>query len=103
MSFYAGIIGHKYGGMPPADAETEAVPLCSSTIRGDGPFPVVLNGDGCWRYFRDGVVEQVVGRGNIAASFNRTVMAADNKDIYRSTGLYRLFSDAELGALTAWA
>ena len=132
---YSAVIPHEYGGMPPADAATEAIPLCSSTIResggigyrtyevrtvfpgdeqhsfmldvwvpqGDGPFPVVLNGDGCWRYFSDAVVEQVLNRGSIAASFNRTVMAADSRDIYRNTGLYRLFPDAEFGALAAWA
>lgn len=70
---------------------------------GDGPFPVVLDGDGCWRYFNDDIVRQVVMRGNIAASFDRTEAAADNKDIYRNTGLYRLFPDAEFGVLSAWA
>lgn len=70
---------------------------------GDGPFPVLLDGDGCWRYFNDRVVHEVVSRGNIAASFDRTEAAADNKDAYRDTGLYRLFPDAEFGALSAWA
>jgi hypothetical protein len=70
---------------------------------GDGPFPVVLNGDGCWRYFDDEIVRRVVGRGNIAASFDRTEAAADNKDAYRDTGLYRLFPDAAFGAVSAWA
>jgi len=70
---------------------------------GDGPFPVVLDGDGCWRYFDDNVVRQVVARGNIAASFDRTEAAADNKDAYRETGLYRLFPDANFGVLSTWA
>ena len=70
---------------------------------GDGPFPVVLDGDGCWRYFNDSIVHQVVTRGNIAASFDRTEAAADNKDRFRETGLYRLFPDATFGALAAWA
>ena len=70
---------------------------------GDGPFPVVLDGDGCWRYFDDQVVRQVVARGNIAASFDRTEAAADNKDAYRQTGLYRLLPDATFGVLSAWA
>jgi hypothetical protein len=64
---------------------------------------VVLNGDGCWRYFDDGIVARVVARGNIAASFDRTSAAADNRQIYRNTGLYRLFPDAGFGALAAWA
>ena len=70
---------------------------------GDGPFPVVLNGDGCWRTFDDAIVEEVLRRGNIAASFNRTAVAADNKDNYRQTGIYRAFPQAEFGALAAWA
>ena len=64
---------------------------------GDGPFPVLLDFDGCWRYFSDDVVQAVLARGNIAASVDRTEAAADNKDEYRNTGLYRLFPDAEFG------
>ena len=70
---------------------------------GDGPFPVILDGDGCWRYCNDAVVRTVLERGFIAASFDRTALAADNADRYRDTGLYRLFPDAEFGTLAAWA
>ena len=70
---------------------------------GDGPFPVVLCGDGCWRFFDDGAVRRTVGRGNIAAVFDRTELAADNKGTYRDTGLYRLFPQAAFGALAPWA
>ena len=70
---------------------------------GDGPFPVILDGDGCWRYFNDEVVRSVLDRGYIAASFDRTALAADNPDHYRETGLYRLMPGAECGALAAWA
>jgi hypothetical protein len=64
---------------------------------------VVLDGDGCWRYFSDDIVSRVVARGNIAASFDRTALAADDRDNYRDTGLYRLLPDAGFGALSAWA
>jgi hypothetical protein len=70
---------------------------------GDGPFPVVLNGDGCWRYFTDAVVDSINRRGYVAASFNRTCTAADDRSVYRRTGLYRVFPAAEFGALAAWA
>ena len=70
---------------------------------GEGPFPVILDGDGCWRYFDDDIVKSVLARGNIAASFNRTAVAADNKDNYRDTGIYRLFPEAEFGVLSTWA
>lgn len=74
----------------PADAESE-------------PRPVVLCGDGCWRTFDDEVVRRVLERGYGAAVFDRTAMAADNKDLYRHTGLYRLLPDLSFGALSAWA
>ncbi|MFT5368261.1 MAG: hypothetical protein ACI8V2_003224 [Candidatus Latescibacterota bacterium] len=70
---------------------------------GDGPFPVLLDGDGCWRYFNDDVISKILVRGNIAASVDRTEAAADNKDEYRNTGLYRLFPDAKFGVCSAWA
>jgi hypothetical protein len=70
---------------------------------GDGPFPVVLDGDGCWRYFNDDLVRQIVMRGTIAASFDRTEVAADSRDLFRQTGLYRLLPDASFGVLSAWA
>ncbi len=70
---------------------------------GSGPFPVLLDCDGCWRYFNDDVVRSVLERGNIAASFDRTQTAADNKDAYRSTGLYRHYPQAEFMVTSAWA
>jgi hypothetical protein len=127
------IIPHEYGGMPPAPVSTTAVLRCASAIRGTsvdyhtyevravvaggeicfplhlwiphgaGPKPVVIDGDGCWRYLSDDIVERVVARGNIAASFDRTALAADNKDVYRDTGFYRLLPEAGFGALSAWA
>lgn len=127
------IVPHEYGGMPPDPVETTAVLRCASRIRdtqleyrtyevrsvvagaevsftlslwippGDAPRPVILCGDGCWRYFHDDIVGRVVARGNIAASFDRTELAADNKDNYRDTGLYRILPNAAFGALSAWA
>lgn len=127
------IVAHEYGGLPPAPKATKAVLRCSSRVRGqaidfhtyevrcqvgqgeisfdlnlwiprvEGPMPVVLDGDGCWRYFNDEVVAAICARGNIAASFDRTALAADNKDNYRDTGLYRLLPDAKFGVLSAWA
>ena len=70
---------------------------------GEGPFPVLLDGDGCWRYFDDHVIQKVLARGCIAASFDRTEASADNADNYRDTGLYRLFPEAEFGSLSTWA
>ena len=127
------IIPHEYGGMPPPPLSTTTVLRCGSGIRGteidfrtyeirvvlaegeicfpmylwiprgEGPKPVVLDGDGCWRYFIDDIVARVVAAGNIAASFDRTALAADNKDNYRDTGLYRLLPHGDFGVLSAWA
>ncbi len=69
----------------------------------EGPLPVVLDGDGCWRYFNDAIVDRVLQRGNIAATFNRTCVAADNPDLFRRTGINRLLPDAGFGAIAAWA
>lgn len=70
---------------------------------GNGPFPVLLDADGCWGYFRDEVVREVLDRGNIAASLDRTQAAADDKDAFRETGLYRVFPEANFGVCAAWA
>ncbi len=86
-----------------AEGGEHSFPLRLWLPPGDGPFPVVLNGDGCWRYFDDAMVSQVVRRGYAAASFDRTWTAADNRSLYRRTGLYRLFPEAPFGALAAWA
>ena len=69
----------------------------------NGRLPVIINGDGCWRYLTDVIVRQMVERGNIVASFDRTYVAADNPDLYRDTGIFRLFPKATYGALSAWA
>ncbi len=45
----------------------------------------------------------MIARGAIAASFNRTAMAADNGERHRQTGLYRIFPEASFGVLAAWA
>ena len=70
---------------------------------GEGPFPVLLDADGCWRYFHDDVVKDVLDRGNIAASVDRTEVAADNPNEYDRTGLYRILDNPEFGVCAAWA
>lgn len=68
---------------------------------GEGPFPVVINGDGCWSYLTDGVLGDVVRRGFALAAFNRCEFARDWKDA-RDCGIYTVFP-GEYGALSAWA
>lgn len=70
---------------------------------GAGPFPVVLNGDACWRYASEGVTAEVLRRGYILAQFNRVELAPDMYNNDRTSGLYRVYPDGEFGALAAWA
>ena len=57
---------------------------------GPGPFPVVLNGDACWRYVTDEIAAEVLRRGNILAQFNRVEIAADVPSSERNSGIYPL-------------
>jgi dienelactone hydrolase len=70
---------------------------------GDGPFPVVINGDACWRYASDEVTAEVLRRGYALATFNRTEIVPDSYSSARDTALYRVFPDGTFGALAAWA
>jgi hypothetical protein len=69
----------------------------------EGQFPVILTGDGCWRFFNDEVAAKAVNRGFIAASFNRTSVAYDNPDRYQESDIYQQHRDKRFGAVSAWA
>jgi len=69
----------------------------------DGALPVVLNGDGCWRYATDEIVADILGRGFIFAQFSRTAIVPDIYNCDRDTGLYLCYPDHSFGALAAWA
>lgn len=56
-----------------------------------GPHPVILNGDGCWRYLTDPITTEIVRRGYILATFNRTEIMSD------------LAAPSRTGAIAAWA
>jgi hypothetical protein len=71
--------------------------------QGEGPFPVVLTGDACWRYVTDDVIREVIGRGYILAQFNRVTLAPDDYKLERSQGLYQVYPEGDFGALAAWA
>lgn len=69
----------------------------------EGPFPVVLTGDGCWNYLTDLVREEILRRGYGLAEFNRVELAPDVYSEARDQGLYPLFPEMDFGALSAWA
>ncbi len=68
-----------------------------------GEFPVVVDGDGCWRHFTDELIGAVVGRGYALAVFNRLELAPDDPASGRNSGLYAAFPDSDFGAIAAWA
>lgn len=127
------IVEIEYGGLPPVPHQTRLEVLHTTTVEhlagarfvscrvntgpdrsfsfllhllvpaGDGPFPVVLNGDACWRYVTDAVAGEVLRRGNVLAQFSRVEIVPDVYRSERTSGLYRVYPDASYGALAAWA
>ncbi|MBM3501192.1 MAG: hypothetical protein FJX74_21285 [Armatimonadetes bacterium] len=69
----------------------------------EGRRPVVVCGDGCWRYVTEAVATEVVKRGYVLATFNRTEIVPDAYHSARSSGLYSVFPEGDFGALSAWA
>lgn len=70
---------------------------------GDGPFPVVLTGDACWPYVTDDIRETILAGGKVLAQFNRVEIVPDAGHSRRDSGLYRVYPEADYGALAAWA
>ena len=74
-----------------------------------GPFPAIIDGDGCWWSIPDEVAGRVVESGCALVMFNRTEMAedlgyADVMDKHkRNGGLYDVYPGQSFGALSAWA
>jgi dienelactone hydrolase len=68
-----------------------------------GEFPVVIDGDGCWRGLTDEIILAVGRRGYALATFNRLELAPDDAESGRTGGLYAAFPDGDFGALAAWA
>ncbi|NQT18556.1 MAG: hypothetical protein HQ592_02545 [Planctomycetes bacterium] len=73
------------------------------TPPGEGPFPVVLTGDGCYRYVTDDTTMNILRRGFMLAQFSRTAIVPDLYRSDRDSGLYRVYPEGEYGALAAWA
>ncbi|MDR2617342.1 MAG: hypothetical protein LBC62_00605 [Treponema sp.] len=127
-------IGTGYGGMPPKPDSTEGELLSTGPglqiyrviARSGGrelsfelklfipfrfhgnegkQFPVILEGDGCWRCLTEQVIEDLNRRDIIAAQFNRTAIVKDVDDTGEvlKSPLYRLFPGIEAGSLAGWA
>lgn len=70
---------------------------------GDGPFPVIIDGDGCWRYLNNEILLTATARGYAVAYFNRVEIVPDNESSARDMGLYTVCPEGDYGALAAWA
>ena len=127
------IMGIEYGPLPPVPGETEGAELHTHTVErfgdarhsvyqltpggiadcrftldlkvppGEGPFPVILNGDGCWCYLTDEVQTAVLERGYILAAFNRTEIVPDCPHRGRSGGLFDHYPREYFGSISARA
>jgi dienelactone hydrolase len=71
--------------------------------QGQGPFPVIVDGDLSWGVLKDDIVAEAMKRGYAIAQFDRTEFASDSKD--RSTGVYPAWPDEtkDTSAVAAWA
>ncbi len=66
-------------------------------------YPVVINGDGCWKYLSDEIATELLSRKYILATFNRTEIVPDIYRSERDSALYLVYPDLAFGALSAWA
>ncbi|MDR3192564.1 MAG: hypothetical protein LBT87_05820, partial [Treponema sp.] len=126
------VLGMEYGGLPPKPKEQDCEFLCSfngvfntyAITIGNGEerfsfelqllipphdkgaqLPVVLTGDGCYRFMNERVIDAITGRGFIAARFNRTAIVHDvsTPAEARQSPLYRLYPGIESGSIAGWA
>lgn len=70
---------------------------------GPGPFPTIINGDGCWDYATGEVVAEVLRRGYLWVRFNRTEIVPDYSHGRRVGGLWDRFPGTTFGSIAAWA
>ncbi len=72
-------------------------------MEANAEYPVVLTGDGCYRYCSDAVIDEINRRGMIAAKFNRTELAADIWQPDTVSGIYDTYPGMAFSAISAWA
>lgn len=72
----------------------------------DGPWPVAVDGDGCFDYYCDPAFRKTfTDKGIALCVFNRTELAHDikNEERMQAGQLYRTYPDKTFGAIGAWA
>ncbi|MBQ7119990.1 MAG: acetylxylan esterase [Oscillospiraceae bacterium] len=66
-------------------------------------YPIILTGDGCFRYCNETVINNAIDRGFLVAVFNRVEFAKDIADGGRTGGIYDMYPGEKFGAISAWA
>ncbi|MBQ9964573.1 MAG: TIM barrel protein [Clostridia bacterium] len=118
----------QYGTMPPKPEILEVLctgnadPVCNYLIKtgtkanpvymqmtvmkpeGNGPFPVAVDGDLCFRYPWDQkFIRTFLDNGIALALFNRTMLMPDRQDMGRVGPLVEAYPTYNFGAIAAWA
>lgn len=75
---------------------------------GNGTYPAITYGDGCWWYLNDRIARSFVDDGYALFIFDRTEFAEDppvgtRRESCRIGGLYDVYPGHSFGALAAWA
>ena len=80
------------------------VPKIEGEVPSGAKLPVVVNGDACWKYLSDEITVEVLRRGYVFATFNRTEIVPDDyRPAARDSALYLAYPEGDFGALSAWA
>ena len=115
-----------YGGMPPEPTYYEIEALCDRDDvncykitagteekqlsfllkiykpEGNGVFPVIIDGDECWRYMTPTVIDTILERGYAVAVFNRLEIVKDLRD-HSSSALFKVYPDIKSSTIAGWA
>ncbi|MBQ3177899.1 MAG: hypothetical protein IJB52_08780, partial [Clostridia bacterium] len=71
---------------------------------GNGPWPVVVDGDLCYGCMQDPVIaKKFLDKGIMLVTFNRCEIVPDIRNPKRTGNLYETYADMQFGALAAWA
>jgi len=71
---------------------------------GDGPYPVVIDGDLCYGCMQNPeIAKKFTDRGIMLVAFNRCEIVPDIRNPKRTGNLYETYADYQFGALMAWA
>ena len=75
-----------------------------SRPKGDGPFPAVISGDGCWNIMHDREINNLfTENGVMLVKFNRCEIVPDIRNLPRNSDIHKAYPSYDFGAVAAWA